>query len=533
MEEISTDILIIGSGLAGILSALEAERRGLQVHLVSKFAIGMGTNTSLSNGAFTAANSNLSKEDHLRETLQSGKGLNHLSAVQTLVEQGPGAIEKLIEHGVPIKELGMGYLVDRPEESSQIPGVLLMKALRERLKQSSVKLLAGWIIFDLIVEEGEVRGAFGFFKDGQPFLIRSKAIILATGGGGGIYRRNDNQRSILGDGYTLALRAGLPLFDLEFVQFYPLVIGEPGLNTLMIYLPYPKEIGLFNEKGESLLEKLDIRENLNRAIVTKRDKLSLALYEAVQKEDVYCDLTKVPEEKWACYPLNLLKKSKFSFRERPFLISPAVHFFMGGVEINECGGTDLPGLYAAGETAWGVHGANRLGGNALTECAVFGKIAGQSASEYARRIDRRAFNPFSEPFKKRWERKARAYMRRKKGVFDHPRDLFKELKDLAWKYGGPIREENPMREGLERLSHLEGRIERLYPDTVKDLCHKRELENMALLIKAILKGSLLRRESRGAFFRKDFQNQDDQNWLKNTCYHLEKGELEITHRPVS
>jgi len=533
MEEISTDILVIGSGLSGIVSAFEAEKSGLSVSLVGKFTIGMGTNSSMANGAFTAVNSRFSKEDHLKATLESGKGLNALSLVETLVENGRDAMEAFRECGVPLAEWGMGYAVDRPENSSQLAGVLLVKGLVEGLKGRSIQLLPGLVIFDLVVEEGEIRGAFGFFRDGRPCLIRSTAVILAAGGAGAIYRRNDNQRSILGDGYALALRAGLSLFDLEFVQFYPLVLAEPRLSTFIFLPPYPKEMRLFDEKREDLLKKLDIREDLNRAVVTERDRFSIALYEASQRGDVYVDLTGVPEKKWEHYPLNFLKKSKFPFRERSFLVSPAVHFFMGGVEIDETGKTALPGLFAAGEVVWGVHGANRLGGNALTECVVFGKVGGRSAAEYARLKEsgRGVSNLFSESSKKRWERKANAYIKKRRGMFDPAKDLLKDLKDIAWRYAGPIRGEEELREGLDRLASMEKRIERVYPATLKDLFKKRDLENMALLLKAILKGSLLRRESRGSFCRKDFRDQDDLNWLRNTCYRLEKGELEITHQP--
>ncbi len=534
MEQFTTDILVIGSGLAGVLSALEAEGAGFRVLIVGKFAIGMGTNTSLANGVFTASNSSFSKEDHLQATLESGKGLNQDRLVENLIEKGPDAIKRLKDYGSPILERGMGYVIDRPEGSSQLPGVLLIKPLIERLKNSSVKLLPGLAIFDLLLEEGEVRGAFGFLKDGKPCLIQSRAVILTTGGAGAIYRRNDNQRSILGDGYALTLRAGLPLFDLEFVQFYPFVLGEPRLACFLLYPPYPKEVRLFNEKGADLLEKLNFRGDLNKAITAKRDSLSIALYNATQNGDVFFDLTHVPQEKWERYPLNFLKKSKFPFRDRAFLISPAVHFFMGGVEIDENGATSLPGLFAAGEAVWGIHGANRLGGNALTECAVFGIIGGQSAAQYVRQREgeRGPSTPFSGNFMKKWDRKIQAYLRKKRGTFDDPRDLLQELKDLAWRYASPVREEESLIEGLDRLASVEKKIEKVYPATLKDLFKKRDLENVALLLKAILKGSLLRTESRGSFFRKDFPDQDDANWLKNTCYRLEKGELQITHRPV-
>jgi succinate dehydrogenase/fumarate reductase flavoprotein subunit len=531
MEQVTTDILVIGSGLAGLLSALEAERAGLRVLIVGKFAIGMGTNTSLANGAFSASNSSFSKEDHLKATLESGKGLSQVRLVKTLVEKGPEALKKLEDYGVPILERGMGYIMDRPEGSSQLPGVLLTKPLVEKLKNSSIKVLPGLVIFDLVVEDGEVRGAFGFLRDGKPCLIQSGAVVLSAGGAGAMYRRNDNQRSILGDGYALALRAGLPLFDLEFVQFYPFVLGEPKLSSFLLYPPYPKEVRLFDEKKEDLLERFHLQGDLNRAIIVQRDRLSIDLYHAAQHGDVFFDLTQVPQEKWERYPLNFLKKSKFPFHKRPFLVSPAVHFFMGGIEIDGKTATSLPGLFAAGEVTWGIHGANRLGGNALTECAVFGLIGGRSAVEYVRAKDQLQGTPdlFSENLMKKWDRKVRTYLRRKRGTFDQPKDLLKDLKDLAWKYASPVREEESLKEGLDQLASIENRIEKVYPATLKDLFRKKDLENVALLLRAILKGSLLRTESRGSFFRKDFPDQDDTNWLKNTCYHLEKGELEVTH----
>ncbi len=531
MEELNTDVLVIGSGLAGLLSALEAERAGVRVLVLGKFAIGLGTNTSLANGTFTVSNSYFSKEDHLQATLESGKGLNQAKRVKTFVEKGPDAIRKLKDYGVPVLEKEMGYLVDRPEGSSQPPGCLFIQPLVEKLKASSVTLLPGLTVFDLLVEEGEALGAFGFFKDGKPCLIQSKAVLLSAGGAGAIYRRNDNQRTILGDGYTLALRAGLPLLDLEFVQFYPFVLAEPRLSCFLLYPPYPKEVRLFDEKGEDLLEKINLGRDLSQGVIKERDRLSIALYHASRNRDVFFDLTQVRREEWERFPLNFLKKSKFPFQERAFLVSPAVHFFMGGVEIDDHGKTSLPGLFAAGEVAWGIHGANRLGGNALTECAVFGIIGGQAAAEYAvqKGGEQSSPCPFSEGFIKKWDRKVQSYLRRKRGTFDPPRDLLKELKDLAWRYASPERTEESLKEGLDRLAVLEERIEKVYPATLKDLFQRRNLENVALLLKAILKGSLLRTESRGSFFRKDFPDQDDSNWLKNTCYRLLKGELQIDH----
>jgi succinate dehydrogenase/fumarate reductase flavoprotein subunit len=208
---------------------------------------------------------------------------------------------------------------------------------------------------------------------------------------------------------------------------------------------------------------------------------------------------------------------------------------MGGLEIEENGKTLLPGLFAAGEVVWGVHGANRLGGNALTECAVFGIRAGQSAAEYARQKGKEggSSGALSTASKRRWERKGHTFIQGKKGGIHPPIDLLRELKDLAWKYAGPARTEDSLKEGLERLASMEKRMERIDPVTLKDFFRKRDLENAFVLLKAILRGSCLRTESRGSFFRKDFPDPDDKEWLKNTCYRLEKGELQITHRPCT
>lgn len=529
MEELTTDILVIGSGLTGMVAALEAEKLGLKVLLLGKFAIGMGTNSSLANGAFTAATSRFSQEDHLRMTLETGKGLNRVPLVRTLVANGPDAVERLIRWGVPLVERRIGFATGRPEGSSQLPGVLIVKPLREKLGASTIQPMPGFTVFDLVVEEERIQGVFGFFKDGRPCLVGAKAIILATGGGGAIYLRNDNQGSTLGDGYTLALRAGLPVLDLEFVQFYPFVLAEPRLSTLLLFPP-PKGVRIFNEKDEDLFEKLGI-ENLNEAMLSKRDSVSVTLYESSLAGDVYMDMTQVPEKYWEEYPLNFLRKSKFPFRNRPFLISPAVHFFMGGVEADGNGKTCLPGLFAAGEVAWGIHGANRLGGNALTECVVFGALAGQSAAQYVKESDRVRLS-FSDGFRAKWERRATTYLRKKRGAFDRPFDLMKELKSLAWRCAGPVREEEGLKRGLDRLTSIEERIEKIYPSTLKDLFKKRNLENAALLLRAILQGSLLRTESRGSFFRKDFPSQDDLEGLKHTCFLLRKEGLQTTHRPV-
>jgi succinate dehydrogenase/fumarate reductase flavoprotein subunit len=528
MEEVTTDILIIGSGLAGTVAALEAAKFDSKIILVSKIGIGMGTNSALAHGAFLAAGPNFPIEEHIGLTLGAGRGLNHTGLVKLMAEESQNALKSLEDFGVSFVRTGITSVVDRRSEIRQITGVFLMRKLKETLGKREIIFGQGLKILDLIIQDGEAKGAIGFSRDGKPILISSKATILATGGGGAIYSRHTNQQTIFGDGYLLALKIGLPVIDLEFVQFFPFSCAEPGLATFIFYPWYPPELSLFSAKGENLFKKFGIESDLNRAIITERDRLCILAYEEDRNGGIYCDLTEVPEKKWVHHPLNLLTKRRFDFRRRPFRVAPAAHFFMGGVEINERAETQIRGLFAAGEITWGIHGANRLGGNALTECAVFGRIAGQSASEHIQtrnlKIDKSNLR----------ERMGNYINSRIGSPVGDPRQISRSLRELAWKFIGLVRTESSLREGLRQLERLEGKIGALSSGGPTGMLRKKEIENICLLIKAILKGSLLREESRGSFYRCDFPTQDDKNWLKNTYYWLnETGrDFTITHRPV-
>jgi succinate dehydrogenase/fumarate reductase flavoprotein subunit len=529
MEEVTTDILIIGSGLAGAVAALEAARFGFKILLVSKVAIGIGTNSALAHGAFSTAGPCFPVEQHIGLTIEVGKGLNHVSLVKLMAEESQSAMKGLEDFGVSFVRTGMTSVVDRPLEVPQIPGVILMRKLREALSKREIIFAQGFTIFDIINEDGEAKGAIGFSKDGKPIVISSKATILAAGGAGAIYSRHDNQQTIIGDGYLLALKCGLSVLDLEFVQFYPFGFAEPGLSTFILYPWYPPEVKLINARGENLLTKFKIESELNHAIITQRDLLSILIYKEDQEGGVYFDLTEVPEERWVLYPLNLLAKTRFDFRKRPVRIAPVAHFFMGGVEINERAETQIRGLFAAGEVTSGIHGANRLGGNALTECIVFGKIAGRSAAEYARSTGNLKID------KGNLRERVENYICSRAGSSEvDPRQILSSLRELAWRFIGPIRKEDSLKEGLEQLERLEKKSQNALYQGSKGLLQRNKVENLNLLIKAILKGSLLRKESRGSFCRCDFPYQDDKNWLKNTYFRLYETERDfvITHRPV-
>jgi aspartate oxidase len=361
----------------------------------------------------------------------------------------------------------------------------------------------------------------GFDKTGEEVIINAPAVVLATGGAGAIYLRNDNQKGILGQGYYLAARAGLELWDMEFVQFFPLVIAEPGLPSRAVFSPHPRGTRVINDEDEDVLQKYEMGD-LNEAIKTRRDDLSAALFKEGSKGLVYIDYRKVPSSAWGKHPLSLLSRIHFDFKNKPLSVSPAAHFFMGGVRTDEDGQTSLPGLFACGEVVWGLHGANRMAGNALTETVVFGRIAGQNAAHHA--LTHRP----SELNSKELLKDPSHPIVSSKETLAHIR---RQIKEAAWKYAGVIRSEKGMREGLVKLKELERGLKGVVPKNISDKKSKDDLMSAAFVLKAILTASLSRKESRGAFIREDFPQQDDLHWRKNSCivYDIQKDNFSIKH----
>jgi succinate dehydrogenase/fumarate reductase flavoprotein subunit len=347
-------------------------------------------------------------------------------------------------------------------------------------------------------------------------------VVLATGGAGAIYLRNDNQKSTMGQGYALAAQAGLELWDMEFIQFYPFVFEEPGLPQFMVYTPYPKEVKLINASGEDILKKHGL-DSLNDAVRKMRDAMSVLIYSERRSGPVLMDFREVPEDRWRDYPMTFLKKLKFDTKKNPFRVSPGVHYFMGGARIEEDGQSKIKGLFACGEAVWGMHGANRRGGNALSECVVFGQISGRNAGRHAK-TNRK------ERYKYTKEKEISA----KHESAEDLRMFRQQIREIAWYHAGILRTEDSIKEGIIKLSTLLKRLEKVSPKTVIEKRLKFDLLSATLVLKGILAASKGRRESRGAFMREDFPDTDDTSWRKNSCirYDNETGEFEVKYHPV-
>jgi len=524
MSGLSFEVIIIGGGLAGIMAAQAAESEGARVLLVDKGPVGRGTNTALANGLFASPTAEYPPEAFIRDTHQIGRGINKGVYVRQIAQEAPKTMDFLEGLGVIRKDTKGHFSVPTPDASS-IPGLFLVKALAEKMLQAKgLTILRNFYVTELQRNE-RIIGVKGFDEQGRDLVLRAPAVILATGGAGAIYLRNDNQKGIMGQGYALAARAGLALRDMEFVQFYPLVLSEARRPSLLIYPPYPDSLRLTNAEGEDLLARWGMG-SLNKATLTERDRLSLLLYEENQKGPVFLDCRQVLEEDWNALRASLVKKVSLDSHKRSLAVSPATHFFMGGLRTDALAQTRLRGLFACGEVVWGLHGANRRGGNALTECAVMGQIAGREAAHYAR----------SHPFKGSVTPSEESGWRPgDKPAFDQLRGLRLKLREIAWNCAGILRREEGLRQGMDELNSLRTHLNSLIPQTIEDRRLKEDLLSGSLVLQAVLSASLGRKESRGSFNRLDYPREDNRNWLKNSClkYEPEAAIFQVTYEPVN
>jgi succinate dehydrogenase/fumarate reductase flavoprotein subunit len=520
---VSGHVIVIGAGLAGMTATLAAHGEGAEVTLLARGDIGLGTNSAMANGVFAGPSPSYAEEDYVRDTLEIGKGINYEPYVRLVAREAPGAWNFLRSLGLNLVETAPGTCVLQTPEPDVLRGAIIVRTLAETIRRlEKVRVVTGFQVTELVQHGGRVCGVRGCDRAGKPAVMFGSSAILATGGAGAIYLRNDNQKSTLGQGLLLAAKAGLELWDMEFVQFYPFVIAEPHLPSVMLYPPYPREVRLLDATGVDLAAKYGL-DDLTAAIRRRRDELSAMIFKEGLAGPVRMDLGRVPAASWERYPLKLLSKMKFNFRRQPVAVSPGAHFFMGGVRIHENCETAAAGLFACGEVVWGLHGANRRGGNALTECVVTGRIAGREAArqsspgEIRTREPDRPFQPWSSiPTPATGEL----------------RKLRTAIREVAWRCAGVVRSEEGLRQGLKSVPELESRLQGINPGTSAEMRLKEDLASAMFVLKAVLSASVSRRESRGSFQREVFPYEDNVNWRKNSrlTYDPLSGKLAVSHR---
>ncbi|NWF57241.1 MAG: FAD-binding protein [Syntrophaceae bacterium] len=530
MEIIKTDVLIIGGGGAGIRAALAAREKGAEVLLVSKTPPGKSTCTYLSAGAFSLAAGGVSEEAHFKNTFQAGKGINDLELVKILVEEAPKRVRELEGFGLKgVWRKGRFHCLGKAPSW----GAPLTEALANAARGRGIAEKPWVVIFDLLRDEEQVVGALGYeFRKGIPIAFLAKATVLANGGGGALYPRNDNPVRTTGDGYALAFEAGCRLRDMEFVQFLPIGLAEEGSPAFLIAPSLADAGKVVNSSGEDVLQKYQI---VDRPVAVRcRDTFSQAIIKEEEKgEKVFLDLRHLGDEDWPQDNTALSQKSmfrdRFSCADRPLRIYPMVHFFIGGVSADPDGKTEVQGLWAAGEVVGGLHGANRMGGNALSEIIVFGSRAGAAAAEWALRQ-----TPLGEAdslIQSRWARFQKKWKSNGKGL--SPKALRKRLGEILWNRGGVLREEKGLQTGLEELSKIKSEdLPWAASETPKETLEKIEVDNGLRVAEMILRSALVRRESRGAHYRKDFPVADDRNWKGNIFLKKSEAKMTLTFQPL-
>lgn len=518
-----SDVLIIGSGIAGLRAALEVSRLGKKPLVVSKSPMGKANNTYLAGGLFAFAAQENVQPKHISKTLRSGRGLNDLQLVETFAREAPALVRELRDMGMAgvLHEMG---LVTRQATLIGGPGITppLLRACRER----SVSFLEGIMATDLIVADGVCLGAIGFHKKtGEVYGFRAGAVLLATGGAGSIYRQNDNAPGITGDGYSLALNAGLELMDMEFVQFYPMVRSKGRLARKIVPAVLADLGTITNRLGEDLKEKYGLREK--PIALASRDRFAQALFrEIAQGNGIeggipldlrHVDNDDIPFEEKA---REVLRRS-LHYDIEPIRIAPACHHTMGGIPINALGETRLKGLFAAGEVVGGIHGANRMGGNALSESLVFGVLAARSAVAHADALS--SFSGFENLAKQAVaETLIPAGNKRSQA-----HSLARRLGRLLWNQAGIIRSRDSLELSKEGIESILRELEVQQADNPRELCRLMECRNAALSGMAIVLSALKRTESRGSHFREDFP-EENKAWQKHIYVHRKGGKVEIS-----
>ena len=516
-------VIVIGAGLAGMVAARSACENGAEVVLLDRGPIGIGSNSALSNGVFSGPTPLYSEEQYVTDTVETGRKINRLSYVRQTAGEASNAFQFLRSAGINLIDSPRVYSV-KSASPDVIPGVTLVRRLAESLNEDGIQILSGFYVKDLLIVDNCAWGVRVMDRTGAERDIPASAVILACGGAGALFRFNDNQKNTMGQGYHLAARAGLSLWDMEFVQFYPIVLAEAGLPSLIIYPPYPQEAKLVNEAGEDISEKRGLG-SINNAVRKKRDVFAAVLMEEGKGGAIYLDLRRVPESLWGEHPLCLLRKIRFDFRAKPVRVGPAAHFMCGGVRTDKSGQTEVAGLFACGEIVWGLHGANRMGGNALTECVVSGRIAGWSAAGFAASVSPagiRASDFLSTPDPKTAP------------DAEDLKTLRRIIRATSWAYAGIARREEGLREGMAQTEAIEERLKRAATAKPSDAILRFDLISAAFTLKAILAASLGRRESRGSFIRSDFPKEDESKVLVNSCltWGKEENRFVVRHVPV-
>lgn len=538
VQKLWCDVLVIGGGGAALRSAIEAREQGAHVIVASKKNVGLANNTYISKAIFSTTGRGDERDTfdvHLKDTVVGGRYLNDQALVEVMVRKVRSQVPFLERCGVHFMKKEGGHRLHHPPghtyprnvQSENRIGRDYMRPLKAHAKKIGVEFAERIFITKLFAHKGSIAAATGISEGGKFYAFSTKCIILATGGYSRIFLHNNNAPGINGDGQAMAYELGVPLKDMEFVQFYPTALGTFG-SRIILYeaLLFQKGARLINHYEEDLLKKY----GLNDPITITRDRLARAIMNEIKETmdgegGMVMDLNAMPES--TALKLRQLLPHGSKAGERTYTVSPTTHFCMGGLVINPQTETSVPGLFAAGEVCAGMHGANRIAGNALAEVFAMGGLAGEKAARRAKEIE-----PPQIPVDKIAHERARLDSLLSPAGTDLS-ELRKRLKEVMWNRAGIIRDSRDLEMALEKVREIRHRSATASIPAHKELIRYLELQNMLLISEAVCRAALLRTESRGSHYRSDNPEENNESWVCNIIITRGEKEMTLERVPVS
>jgi succinate dehydrogenase / fumarate reductase flavoprotein subunit len=547
------DVLIIGAGGAGLRAAIEALGQGARVGVVCKSLLGKA-HTVMAEGGIAAAMANVDTADdwrtHFRDTMRGGKFLNDWRMAQIHAQESPDRVRELEQWGALFDRTSSGDILQRAFGGHTFKrlchvgdrtGLEMIRTLQDRGVHLGIDVFMECAITKLMKDGERVSGALGYWRESGRFVVfKAKSIVIATGGIGKAWRITSNSWEYTGDGMAIAYEAGAELMDMEFVQFHPTgMVWPPGVQGILVTEAVRGEGGILrNKDGERFMERYDPE----KMELSTRDVVARAIYtearegRGTEHGGAYLDISHKPAD----YVKRKLPSMYHQFRELadvditqgPMEVGPTCHYMMGGIRVDaETAQSTVPGLFAAGEAAAGLHGANRLGGNSLSDLLVFGRRAGVAAAEHASRSGpveveaqqvlegtREVLEPFERP----------------KG--ESPYQIHRELEDTMQNHVGIFRTEEDLQRGLRELELLKARAARVKVEGSRLFnpgWHlARDLKSMLTVSEAVALSAQARKESRGAHSRIDYAKYDEW-WARHHNIIVREGDrMTLKQSPV-
>ncbi|MFZ0736509.1 MAG: FAD-binding protein [Candidatus Acidiferrales bacterium] len=547
------DVLIIGAGGAGLRAAIEALAQGARVGVVCKSLLGKA-HTVMAEGGIAAAMSNVDKADdwrtHFRDTMRGGKLLNNWRMAQLHAQESPDRVRELEQWGALFDRTESGEIMQRAFGGHTFKrlchvgdrtGLEMIRTLQDRGVHQGIDVYMECTVTRLLKDGDRVAGAFAYWREQGRFVVfKANSIVIATGGIGKAWKITSNSWEYTGDGMALAYEAGAELMDMEFVQFHPTgMVWPPGVQGILVTEAVRGEGGtLRNKNGERFMERYDPK----KMDLSTRDVVARAIYTEVREGrgtehgGAFLDISHMPAEyvkrKLPSMYHQFLELADVDITKGPMEVGPTCHYVMGGIRVEaETTQASVPGLFAAGEAAAGLHGANRLGGNSLGDLLVFGRRAGLAAAQHAKKTGTPAIDGTQI---EQAERELLAPFDRTSG--ESPYQIHHDLQEVMQTLVGIFRTEEDLRRALTEIEKLKERAARMRVEGSRLFnpgWHlSRDIRCMLTVSEACTRAALARRESRGAHSRLDYPKLDDA-WGRKNNVTVQKGDvMELVEKPV-